>query len=192
MSVSYLDVIEKTVSGLGFCLIEVQRSAGGLLRVTLEHPYVGGQPERLIQVEDCERVTRQLQYVLEVEGVDYSRLEVSSPGIDRLLKDEQDLARFVGSVVDITLKQPLGQAGQVVGQGISANRRKFRGMLERADAAWQITWRDEIKPIKPGARVSQKKLDARPLNVLGFEWIELREIRLAPIVDFKGLAHNGS
>ncbi len=188
MTSSYQTVIMQTVKGLGLDLVEVQRSAGGLLRVTVELPYVAGEPEQFVQVEDCERVTRQLQYVLEVEGVDYSRLEVSSPGIDRLLRDEADLARFTGRVIDITLKVPIGQAGQVAGQGITASRRKFRGMLERVNesARWQIVWRDEVKPVKPGARVSQKKLDAAAVNALGFEWHEVREARLAPIVNFKG------
>jgi len=179
-------IIEQTVKGLGLDLVEITRSAGGLLRVTIELPHAVGEPERYVQVEDCERVTRQLQYVLEVEGVDYSRLEVSSPGIDRLLRHEVDLARFVGEVIDLTLKVPIGQAGQVAGQGITASRRKFRGTLEKANEAWQIVWRDEVKPVKPGAKVSQKKLDAAVQNALGFEWNEIREARLAPIVNFKG------
>ncbi len=187
-------IIEQTVKGLGLDLVEITRSAGGLLRVTIELPHAAGDAEQYVQVEDCERVTRQLQYVLEVEGVDYSRLEVSSPGIDRLLRHEIDLARFVGEVIDVTLKMPIGQAGQVSEQGITASRRKFRGTLEKTElsaganqqARWQIVWRDEPKPLKPGAKVSQKKIDAAAQNALGFEWDEIREARLAPIVNFKG------
>jgi len=82
------DIIEQTVTGLGYQLVEVERSAGGLLRVTLDLPWQPGQPEQFVQVEDCEKVTRQLQFVLEVEGTAYSRLEVSSPGIDRPLRTE--------------------------------------------------------------------------------------------------------
>ncbi len=197
MTTSYQTVIEQTVKGLGLDLVEVQRSAGGLLRVTIELPHVVGEPEQYVQVDDCERVTRQLQYVLEVEGVDYSRLEVSSPGIDRLLRHELDLARFAGEVIDIVLKTPIGQAGQVAGQGIATSRRKFRGTLEKApvqtgataQVAWQIVWLDEPKPIKPGAKVSQKKIDAAAQSALGFEWHEIREARLAPIVNFKGRGH---
>jgi ribosome maturation factor RimP len=186
MQTAYQTVIEQTVRGLGLDLVEIQRSAGGLLRVTIELPHEAGSSEQYVQVEDCERVTRQLQYVLEVEAVDYSRLEVSSPGIDRLLRHELDLARFVGEMIDITLKVPIGQAGQVAGQGITVSRRKFRGTLEKTGTAWQIVWRDEVKPAKPGAKVSQKKLDAAAVNALGFEWHEIREARLAPIVNFKG------
>ena len=48
-------------------------------------------------LDDCERVSRQLQRVLEVEGIDYDRLEVSSPGLDRPLKKPADFARFAGA-----------------------------------------------------------------------------------------------
>ena len=88
--------IDDTIRGLGFELVELERSAGGLLRVTIDFPWSPDEAVRLITVEDCERATRQLQYVLEVEGVDYHRLEVSSPGIDRPLWHAQDFERFEG------------------------------------------------------------------------------------------------
>lgn len=176
------------MTGLGYDLVEVERSAGGLLRVTIDMPWTPGQ-ERFVNVEDCEKVTRQLQYALEVEGVDYKRLEVSSPGIDRPLRNESDFERFAGEVVDIVLKQPVGEAG--AGQ-VAANRKKFRGTLEKVEAArgaadaprWQVVWSDEPEQ-KPGRRVSRKKEPA-PLQALGFSLDELKEARLASIVDFKG------
>lgn len=177
--------IEDTVSGLGYELVELERSAGGLLRVTIDFPWAPGQPPAPpVTVDDCERVTRQLQFTLEVEGVDYRRLEVSSPGIDRLLRNAADFERFEGEMVDLTLKAPVGAAA--TGQ-ISANRKRFRGQLQRAESGgWQIAWRDEPAPAKPGQRVSARKLAALPLNVMGFALEELREARLAPVVDFKG------
>ena len=57
-------------------------------------------------MDDCEKVTRQLQHVLEVEGCAYERLEVSSPGLDRPLKRPADYARFAGEQIDLTLKLP--------------------------------------------------------------------------------------
>ncbi len=173
----------QTAQSLGFDLIDTERSAGGLLRVIIDWPWQAGQPERFVQVEDCEKVTRQLQYALEVEGIEYRRLEVSSPGIDRPLRGEADFQRFTGHVIDVVLRQPMGQAAQGL---VSAQRKKFRGTLESGTepGSWQISWRDE--PVtKPGARVSRKKEPA-PLQVLGFRLDELREARLAPIVDFKG------
>ena len=183
---SLQQIVETTTQGLGYDLVEIERSAGGLLRITIDHPWTppsgeNAGPEAFVTVEDCEKVTRQLQFALEVDGVDYKRLEVSSPGIDRPLRNERDFERFAGEVIDITLKNPIGAAAD--GQ-VSANRKKFRGTLERVDAGWQIVWSDEPEP-KPGQKVSKKKVPA-PLQVLGFVLDELKEARLAPIVDFKG------
>lgn len=183
-------IVEQTVTGLGYDLVEIERTAGGLLRITIDLPWQAPEegapelPEQFVTVEDCEKVTRQLQFALEVDGADYTRLEVSSPGIDRLLRHEQDFIRFEGEMVDLTLKEPIGAAG---GEKINANRKKFRGTLERTEeSGWQIVWSDEPPP-KPGVRVSKKREPA-PLNVMGFALDELREARLAPIVNFKGRA----
>lgn len=185
------DIVEQTVSGLGYDLVELNRSAGGLLRITIDLPWV--QPaegekavEQFINVEDCEKVNRQLQFALEVDGVEYRRLEVSSPGIDRPLRHVQDFERFAGQVVDLTLKAPMGAAA--AGQ-VSASRKKFRGTLEKVLAAdgavgWQIVWSD-APAVKPGQKVSKKRVPP-PLQALGFTLDELREARLAPIVSFKG------
>jgi len=175
------DIIEQTVTGLGYQLVEVERSAGGLLRITLDLPWQPGQPEQFVQVEDCEKVTRQLQFVLEVEGTAYSRLEVSSPGIDRPLRTENDFARFVGQEIDLTLKAPMGAAAAGL---VAANRKKFRGLLEQTESGWQISWSDEPEP-KPGQKVSRKKVPA-PLLALGFVLEDVAQARLAPVVDFKG------
>ena len=181
------DIVEQTVQGLGYDLVETERSAGGLLRVTIDLPWQAGSPEQFITVEDCEKVNRQLQFALEVEGIEYRRLEISSPGIDRPLRHAQDFERFTGHVIDITLKSPMGAAASGL---VSANRKKFRGTLERVEASaaneagWQITWRDEPE-VKPGQRVSKKRAPM-PLQVLGFKLEELRDARLAPLVDFKG------
>ncbi len=184
------ETVAQTVTGLGFDLVELERSAGGLLRVTIDWPWempAPGQPaaaERFVTVEDCETVTRQLQYLLEVEGVDYRRLEVGSPGIDRPLRREADYARFEGQVVDVTLKAPIG----VTGTEVAANRKKFRGTLERAadgeGGPWQLVWSDEPPP-KPGQRVSKKRPPA-PLQAMRFALDDVQQARLAPIVDFKG------
>ena len=179
------------MTGLGYDLVEIERSAGGLLRVTIDLPWEpqatevpAPQVEQFITVEDCEKVTRQLQFALEVDGVEYKRLEVSSPGIDRPLRHEQDFVRFAGAVIDITLKAPIGAAA---GGQVNATRKKFRGLLERAEAGgWQIVWSDE-PPVKPGQRVSKKRVPA-PLQALGFSLDEIKDARLAPIVDFKGRA----
>lgn len=182
---AWQQTVEQTVTGLGFDLVDLERSAGGLLRVTIDMPWQPGQAEQFVTVEDCEVVTRQLQYLLEVENVDYTRLEVGSPGIDRPLRHELDFQRFEGQVVDITLKAPIGEAA-AGDPGVAANRKKFRGTLERPESGtgWQIVWSDEPAR-KPGQRVS-KKAPPAPVHVLGFVLDEIREARLAPIVNFKG------
>ena len=207
------EIVEQTVTGLGYDLVEIERSAGGLLRITIDLPWmpptesaagpvIEAVPEQFVNVEDCEKVTRQLVFALEVDGVEYKRLEVSSPGIDRPLRHEKDFERFVGHIIDVSLKAPIGAAA--LGQ-VNATRKKFRGTLERVQAVvdttasmvdttaalgdasasgWQIVWSD-APAVKPGQRVSKKRPPA-PLQALGFTLDELREARLAPIVSFKG------
>jgi ribosome maturation factor RimP len=189
--VALQEIVEQTVIGLGYDLVEIERSAGGLLRITIDLPWTPPAPgavavEQFVNVEDCEKVTRQLQFALEVDGVEYKRLEVSSPGIDRPLRHAPDFERFVGHVVDLTLKAPIGAAAS---GAVNANRKKFRGTLEKlvlADGAvgWQIVWSDAPE-VKPGQKVSKKRVPP-PLQAMGFDLDELREARLAPIVSFKG------
>ncbi|GLS13371.1 ribosome maturation factor RimP [Hydrogenophaga electricum] len=191
---AWQETVAQTVAGLGFDLVDLERSAGGLLRVTIDLPWeppAEGQAasvEQFVTVEDCETVTRQLQYLLEVENVDYRRLEVGSPGIDRPLRHQNDFLRFTGQVIDITLKAPIGATGTEV----AANRKKFRGTLERADeeGQWRIVWSDE-PPVKPGQRVSKKRVQA-PLQALTFRLDELQQARLAPLVSFKGRGAAGA
>ncbi len=190
------EIIEQTVAGLGYDLVETERSAAGLLRITIDLPWVppvdGVAAEQFVTVEDCEKVTRQLLFALEVDGVEYKRLEVSSPGIDRPLRHEKDFERFVGHEVDVTLKAPIGVAA-AAGQ-VNATRKKFRGTLERTQGeggvlGWQIVWSDA--PVgKPGQKISKKRLPA-PVQALGFTLDELKEARLAPIVSFKGRGTKG-
>lgn len=182
------ETVTQTVAGLGLDLVDLERSAGGLLRVTIDLPWVPpqeGQPAPLPQfvtVEDCEKVTRQLHYLLEVEGLEYRRLEVGSPGIDRPLRHEVDYIRFEGQMIDLTLKAPIG----VTDSAVAASRKKFRGTLERAEdgVSWQIVWSDEPER-KPGQRVSKKRLPL-PMQALNFELSDVQQARLAPIVNFKG------
>jgi ribosome maturation factor RimP len=151
--------IERTVSGLGYELVDLERTGGGLLRVFIDRlpgrAYADGG--EFVTVDDCEAVTRQLQYLLEVEQCDYARLEVSSPGLDRPLKKPADYERFAGSEVDLTLKLPI------------AGRKKFRGVLSAQDDGWRIVFNDG-------------KTD----QALDFALDEVREARLVPVVDFKG------
>jgi len=184
---SWSEALERTVTGLHYDLVDVERSAGGLLRVTIDRlpglVYATG-PGGFVLVEDCEIVTRQLQYVLEVEAVDYARLEVSSPGLDRPLKKIADWRRFEGEEVEVTLCEAF------------QNRKKWRGVLVAGVGdvdgnAWRLVLPDD----KPLSRTAAKKLakaavagQAEPAaqQTLDFNLDEVREARLVPVVDFKG------
>ncbi len=193
------NVIETTVTGCGYELVDVEKSAGGLLRVFIDHAFVPGA-EKAITVDDCEKVTRQLQHVLEVEGVPYERLEVSSPGLDRPLKLVSDYARFAGEQVDLTLKLPF------------RGRKRYRGELRKAGDGWRLMLATNAmqKPAKvtkakkttkadtkrslgfmPGTVVAAEitKPESAPVDeALDFSIEEVREARLVPAIDFKGRA----
>jgi len=93
-------LVEATLAGLGYELVELEMSGRGLMRVFMDKP--GG-----IALDDCERVSNQLTRLFAVEGVSYDRLEVSSPGLDRPLKKEADFVRFCGEKAHIKLRMPL-------------------------------------------------------------------------------------
>ncbi len=101
-------VVEKTVVGLGYELVDFEVSGRGLMRVLLDKP--AG-----ITVEDCELVSNQLTRLFAVEGVEFGRLEVSSPGLDRPLKKEADFARFHGHKAQLKLRMPLEGRKNFVG-----------------------------------------------------------------------------
>lgn len=151
--------VDRTVSGLGYELVDLERSGGGLLRVFIDRlpgrPYPDGGDA--VTVDDCEAVTRQLLHVLEVEQFDYARLEVSSPGLDRPLRKPQDYERFAGSEVDLILRLPVD------------GRRKFRGRLLAEGDGWRVVFND-----------------GKGDQALDFTLDEVREVRLVPVLDFKG------
>jgi ribosome maturation factor RimP len=110
-------VVEPAVAGMGYELVDAQASNGGrLLRLFIDKP--GG-----VTIDDCAAISRHLTRVLAVEGIDYERLEVSSPGLDRPLRKEGDFARFAGHKAEIRMRtaDPSG-------------RRKFVGVLRGAEA----------------------------------------------------------
>ncbi len=179
--------IEDTVQGLGYQFVEASWAAAGLLRVTIDR--ADGAP---VTVDDCERVSRQLQYALEVEALDYKRLEVSSPGLDRLLRTPEDLRRFAGQAVDVTLRMPF--------QG----RKKYRGILQpvsdeaagEQESSYSIAWDEALlaelqrgrsgpNTNKAAAAGRRAKLAQEPQE-LRFSMAEVREVRLVPLLDFRG------
>ena len=102
---------------MGYELVDLElANRGRLMRIFIDKD--GG-----IGVEDCATVSNQLTRLLAVESVDYDRLEVSSPGLDRPLKRPHDYARFVGERVQVKARLPLN------------GRRRFVGKLQKVGEA---------------------------------------------------------
>ena len=102
---------------MGYELVDVQASNGGRL-VRLFIDKAGG-----VTLGDCAAVSSQVTRVLAVEGIDYERLEVSSPGLDRPLRKEADFARFAGHRAEIRMRT-----------ADATGRRRFAGVLRGAEA----------------------------------------------------------
>jgi len=103
------ELLESTLSGMGYELVEVEQIARGtLLRIFVDKP--GG-----ISIDDCSLISNHLSRLLLVENIDYERLEVSSPGLDRLLRKEADFIRFKGELVSLKLRVALHGQRNFVG-----------------------------------------------------------------------------
>lgn len=103
------DLLESTVTGLGYELVDIERSPHGrLLRVFIDKPDGVG-------VDDCVAVSNHLSRLLAVENIDYGRLEISSPGLDRPLKKASDFVRFAGESVKLKLRVALQGQRNFVG-----------------------------------------------------------------------------
>ena len=104
-------LLERTVPPLGYELVDWEGAPGAkLVRVFIDKQ--GG-----VTVEDCARVSNHLTRVFAVENVDFGRLEVSSPGLDRPLRKAADFERFAGHEAELRLVEPI------------ANAKKLRGVL---------------------------------------------------------------
>lgn len=110
-------LLERTLAGLGYELADFNLSNhGSMLRIFIDKlHYESGKPSGSVTLADCEAATRQLQRVLEVEGILYDRLEVSSPGLDRRLRKPADFMRFAGCEADLSLREPMNGRRRFVG-----------------------------------------------------------------------------
>ncbi len=116
-------LIEPTLAGLGYELVALERVGRGLLRVYIDAP-------EGIGLDDCVRVSNQLTRVFTVENVDYSRLEVSSPGLDRPLVKAADFVRFAGAKATIKLRLPMDGRKKYVGDIAGLEDRVLRLVTE--------------------------------------------------------------
>ena len=123
-------LLEKTLSGLGYELVMLERAGRGLMRIFIDKP--GG-----ISIDDCVSVSNHLSQLFTVENIDYARLEVSSPGLDRPLTKPQDYVRFAGEQVTLKLRVPVDNrrrmAGRLIGLEADAIKLDMSGVVIAVD-----------------------------------------------------------
>jgi ribosome maturation factor RimP len=120
-------LIEQAVTGLGYELVDFETSPRGrLLRVFVDK--LPGQGS--LSIDDCSAVSNHLSRLLVVEGVDYDRLEVSSPGLDRALTKAADWQRYVDHDVQFKLRIAIGNQRNFVGRIVGTREEQAVVMLE--------------------------------------------------------------
>jgi len=155
---------EEALAGMDVELVDVERAALGLLRVTIDR--VGG-----VRIEDCEQVSRQLSRVFEVENIDYKRLEVGSPGVDRPLRTEAEFRRFAGERIEIKLREALD------------GRKVFSGTLTVPEDEAAASDAAGMHKTVFGLEFEAKKNEVQVLN---FTVEDIERAKLDPVLDFKG------
>ncbi len=159
-------IVKTTVTALGFELVDFERG-GGMLKVYIDK-------STGITVEDCAAVSNQLTRVFMVENIDFERLEVSSPGLDRPLKTIADFEKFIGVRVKVRLNQAVD------------NRKRFDGEVVAVDGD-KITFdlADDLA-VAPGGKVkvnkkvaSKAKIDAKALAKNAEEAVAEKKITVA-------------
>jgi ribosome maturation factor RimP len=174
-------IVQQTIAGFaGVELVDIERLAKGLLSVTIDEP---GNPLG-VSIENCEGITRQLQAAFFVEDINYERLEVGSPGVDRPLNKPADFVRFAGERVSVKLREPF------------QNRKNYTGILQTPLAPISAVQHYELAlESKALSKTQQKKLaktldlgtdDDRKAIALTFRFDEIEWARLDPHLDFKG------
>lgn len=148
-------VTQQALLGFDVELVDVERAPLGVLRVVIDRP--DG-----VRIEDCEQVSRQLSHVFEVENIDYKRLEVSSPGVDRPLRRVDDYVRFAGQRIELRLAEAVD------------SRKVFTGILRVAEQSGASQFGLEYEN------------QAGELQTLPFSFDDVDRARLDPVLDFKG------
>jgi ribosome maturation factor RimP len=121
-------IAERVAASRGLSIWDVQsrrEAAGHVVRVIVDRPGPAASPEESVSIEDCEQVNREMSTILDVEDplpFAYT-LEVSSPGLDRPLRDRSDYERFAGRLAKVVLAEPVD------------NQKAFEGRLRGVEAS---------------------------------------------------------
>jgi len=151
-SESWVPQADAVIVSMGLEIADIEREGNGLLRIMIDS--AAG-----ITVEDCERVSHQLSHLFMVENVNYERLEISSPGVDRVLRRVRDFERFLGEEVALKFKRAI------------ENQKQFKGLLQKGEKTpYAILVTPEGKKAVP--------------YVLDFEFADLAGARLVPHLKF--------
>ena len=124
------DFLDATITGLGYEFAGLERPGSGLLRI-----FIDGSDG--INVEDCALVSNHLSRLFLVEGIDYGRLEISSPGMDRMLRKASEFIRFTGETARVKLRVPQNGQRNFVGvlRGVNDENLKLEVDSELVDIA---------------------------------------------------------
>jgi len=116
------ELLAMTLPPMGYELVDWEMSRGRMVRVFIDKPVTGKEVAGAgITVDDCARVSNHLTRLFVVENIDYERLEVSSPGLDRPLTKLADYARFSGEEAQVHLHE--------LTDGVRRRSEKVRGIL---------------------------------------------------------------
>lgn len=123
-------LIATSVTQLGYDLVDLEISnRGKLLRVFIDKLKPASIKDS-VTIEDCTLVSNQLGNLLAVENdVDYDRLEVSSAGMDRVLKKAADFVRFTGERAQIKLRVGIKDESANAAE-TTLPRKTFLGILQ--------------------------------------------------------------
>jgi ribosome maturation factor RimP len=158
---------QQALASMDVELVDVERAALGLLRITIDR--VEG-----VRIEDCEQVSKHLSRVYEVENIDYRRLEVGSPGVDRPLRTEADFRRFVGERIEVKLREAVDNqkvfSGLLVSTTVEASEVDVKADAGRSEVSFGIDF-------------EAKKGEVRRVV---FKFSDVERAKLDPVLDFKG------
>jgi ribosome maturation factor RimP len=154
MTTNLAELLERTLAPMGYELVDWEGTPRGrLVRVFIDKPNGSGTK---VNVDDCARVSNHLTRLFAVENVEFERLEVSSPGLDRPLKKAADFVRFAGEEVELRLAHPI------------ANARKLKGVLRGCEAGAVVVETAKGAVTVPLAEIDRARLVPR------IEWRKAR------------------
>jgi ribosome maturation factor RimP len=135
-------LLESTLSGMGYELVQLVQGRGRLMQVFIDKP--GG-----VGIDDCVAVSNQLTRLFTVENIEFERLEVSSPGLDRPLTKPADFVRFAGEAVVVKLRVPMDNRRKLAGRLLGLEDSRIRLELDGKEVAVELANVDSarLKPV---------------------------------------------